>query len=437
MNYDDRMIIYENDETMFQTFGLSVINDAYNIAIRQVMNGEYSLSFSIPKKSISYKFIKIGRFIKAYNTIFIIRSYEEFSKPPILQVDIYCEHIMFELIDEFLPFLNHQNSTAHYILGSIINGTRFKGVTAIEGAFNLQVSKGSKLKILDELCENVKGIRIPSNMPDSSGFFEIALIPNTGVDKGILVHNRKNLSSIRRIVNGKGVVTRLYVYGEEGMGIEEAQKSGGKAFIDAENIRDYPKPKEGPITFENINEPNSLYEAGLKYLNTVNKPLINYEVEMEVLKKSSGFQDISIGDVITVIDEELGVTVKVKVADSLIKPAEGKHQVILEEVIPSADQVIANILASQETETGIRKGNVWTEWLTVPFSNEMITINFSQEYKTKPVVNIQVYGSEEGSPIKIELITQITDGITVYTGVTITCLTGTGTDIAMQAIGRI
>jgi phage minor structural protein len=434
---DHRFIIYENDALMFDTFGLSVINDAYQIELKQVLNGEHSLSFSIPRDSISYKFITIGRFIKAYETIYIIRSIEEYSQPPAVQVKIYCEHIMFELLDEFIPFLTHQNSTAQYILSRILNGTRFKGTTNITGAYNLQVTRGSKLKNINELCENVDGIRIPSNMPDENGYFHINIIPSEGIDNGILVHNRKNMSSIKRIINGMGVVTRLYVYGEEGLGIENATKSGKKAFIDADNIQDFPRPKEGAVSFDTINEPNSLYEAGLKYLKTVNKPIVSYEVEMQDLVDISGKSSISIGDIITVIDEELDVRVKVKVTELAPKPEEGRNKVSLEQVIPSADQLIASILNDQETETGIRKGNVWTEWLTVPFTNEVITINFSQEYRTQPVVNAQVYGTKQEVYMEINPISQITEGITVFTGVSIHCPSGTGNDIAVQAIGRI
>lgn len=357
LKIEEKMIVYENDEIYFNSFGLSVINDAYGIVIKQVMNGEYSLSFTIPKNSKSYSQVQVGRFIKAYDTVFIIRSLEEMSQPPLLEVDIYCEHILFELLDEFKPLLTHQNSTAQYMLNSILNGTRFKGTTGISGAYNLQVSKGSKLKCIDELCENVDGIRIPANMPDAEGFFGINILGSSGMEKGFLVHNRKNLSSIKRIVDGKNIITRLFVYGEEGLGIEEATGSNGLPYIDSTNSRDYPKPKEGAVSFDNINEANSLYEAGLKYLQTASKPAISYEIEMEALKTllNTNPDKINIGDVIRVIDEELDVTVKAKVTELTWTPERGNMQVSLEAVMPTIDKVIADILGSQETETGIRR----------------------------------------------------------------------------------
>lgn len=442
-NLDHKLVIYENNETKFTSFGLSVITDSYDIEIKQIINDEYSLRFTMPIKSKSYKYLKVGRFIKAYGTIFIVRSYEEFSQPPSLMVSVECEHIMFELIDEFVPKTTQVNVSAQYLLNDTLNGTRFIGVTSITGTYSLQLEKSTRLKNLDQLCDNTNGIRVCSDVPDANGFFTITLLPNEGVTKGYLVHNRKNLSSMKRTVNGKSVITRLYVYGADGITIETAVGGNGTEYMDSANISDYPSPKEGAVSFDSITDVNSLYEAGISYLEHASIPIISYEVDMEDLNKlvTTGPQvsdsELRMGDLISVIDEDLGITTKAKITALTWDPENGNMHVSLDATTETADEVIANIINSQETDTGVKTGNVWTEWLTIPFNNVENTILFGQKYKTKPTIMAHVYGSTEAVPIKVIPIAQIENGLDVFTGVTLTCATGTGTDIAIQAIGRV
>lgn len=88
---------------------------------------------------------------------------------------------------------------------------------------------------------------------------------------------------------------------------------------------------------------------------------------------------------------------------------------------------------STDTPSGLKKGNVWTEWATVPFT-ETATILFVQKYRSPPTINVQIYGSTVQANIK--LIEENENGVKLYTGVVITTAAGTGTQIAMHAIGR-
>lgn len=79
--------------------------------------------------------------------------------------------------------------------------------------------------------------------------------------------------------------------------------------------------------------------------------------------------------------------------------------------------------------------NIFTEWLVVPFTTSEVTIGFNKAYRSKPSVFVQVYG-DANSKTKVVVQSHVTDGIRTYGGVTITA-TGTGTDLAIQIIGRV
>ncbi|MGL5915562.1 MAG: phage tail spike protein, partial [Culicoidibacterales bacterium] len=324
---------------------------------------------------------------------------EEFSAGSFVEVFVRCEHILFELLDEFMPFMSRQKQTADTIVKYITNGTRFQSYSNIDGRFNLQVPRGSKLKCIDELCENVDGIRMCSDLPNEQGMFTIEVSPKRRRDLGIIVHNRKNRKKIKRIVNGNDVITRLFPYGQDGLTIEEANNSGRKEYIDSENINDYLRPKEACVVFESIVEPNNLYELAVEYLNSKKKPSISYEIEIEALRDYIEKPDLlEVGDILTVVDEMIGdgIRTQAMITEITYYPDDKDKNmtVSLEEVILGADKLIADLLDSQETDTGIRKGNVWTEFVTVPFSNQVTTIEFGVAYQTKPVINAQVIGDE-------------------------------------------
>lgn len=428
--------IYKNNETAFLNLGLAVISNPYDIELKKVFNGEDSLSFSINKNSSAYNYLKVGHFIKAYDTIYIIRTIEEISTQSLIEVTVFCEHMIYELIDTFVPFFAHQNSTVKYMLDRILTDTRFKGTSNITGGYNLQVSKGSKFKQLVGLADNADALLVYDNLPDTNGYFNVQLVSSQGQDKGYLVHSRKNLANIKRILDGTEVITRLYAYGEEDLGIESV--NGGVPYLDAENINEYPRPKEGSVTFETVNDAINLKTSAKKYLERVSLPKVTYEVEMSELQNILNTTDsIQIGDIITVIDEDLSINVKVKVSEITIHPITNNTQVVLDEAQENLEKLIAGIINKQETATGVRKGNAWLEWSSVPFTNELVTIYFSQRFKTQPVVNVEIYNANGTNTPSITILSQLENDEQIYTGITVHIPTGTGTNIAMQAIGRV
>ncbi|MGG1633637.1 hypothetical protein [Paenibacillus sp. NRS-1760] len=58
-----------------------------------------------------------------------------------------------------------------------------------------------------------------------------------GADNGVWISYRKNLKSISRTKESRGVITRLFVYGKDGISLPQP--------IDSPHIGLYPRPKCG------------------------------------------------------------------------------------------------------------------------------------------------------------------------------------------------
>ncbi|MFD2705452.1 phage tail spike protein [Salibacterium lacus] len=432
----DYIYLYDEYEEYFNSNGIAVIQDFFDAEMDDKKNDICSFQFNFPRDSTFYDQIREGRFVRWNDTVFIIRIIEEYTQGKQHYVSVQAEHIMFELLDAFEPnFASVQNGKPADVLAGILNGTRFQAKSQLSDVFkvNIPQTKGAKLSIIDELVKDIYAIRVCTGLPDSSGMFTITLLPAEGESVAELIHNRKNTNQVTRIIDGKSVITRLYPYGSDGLTLEEHPDTNGNLYIDADTIGDYKLPREASVSFDNIADVQSLYQAAKDYLERNKDPKISYEVDVDFLEK-----DIGTGDRVLVIDEELDVRFQMLVTETTIVPYGNGVQrtVTLEEMIPSADRLIADIMLKQETDTGIRRGNVWTEFVTVPFSNEETTIDFSVPFKTKPVINCTVIGSESIQPT-VEYIQSTLQDIPVYTGCKIHAPSGSGQQFCMLAFGRV
>lgn len=80
-------------------------------------------------------------------------------------------------------------------------------------------------------------------------------------------------------------------------------------------------------------------------------------------------------------------------------------------------------------------GGVWMEWTTLPWVTSIQTVLFQNAYGSIPSVQAQVIGGN--GAVKVTLLEEVRDDTTYYTGAKIQTLSGSGTSIAFQAVGRV
>ena len=150
-----------------------------------------------------------------------------------------------------------------------------------------------------------------------------------------ILHYNKNLDTITKITESTDVITRLIGHGEDGLTIEgldvtsytDAQLVGvhyklenGKKivtqrYIDSTRLNDYALPKEGIKDFE-VTDQMDLFKKMMNYLPTIDYPTVSYEVSfLEFSKQGIPFSDVNLGDVITVVDESVGISERLRVVE--------------------------------------------------------------------------------------------------------------------------
>lgn len=236
---------------------------------------------------------------------------------------IYTRHIMFDLNNYVLMDKRPTNMTCKQALNYILGDTPFTGESNI-------VSTNTSYFVRKNIIEAINGDDENSIinrwggeiLPDN---FIINIKDQIGGDYGVNVTLGKNLKSIEEDINLDDVVTRIIPEGYDGIALD-----GDTPWVDSPLINSYSQIRAKVIKFDDIkvkgNESdeegydtlaqaqaamiercNTLYEGGL------DKPAVNYKVEMYLLRDTEEYkdfailEDVSIGDTVHCKHEGIGI----------------------------------------------------------------------------------------------------------------------------------
>lgn len=358
INKDIYPRVYDKFETDFNNLGLAVLDKVYDLRVYEKLNGEYILSFFMLQNDPKMQYVREENYIKIKGQLFIIRRITETrGEDNKLLAFIECEHIFFELLDKFIENWETNYDTAQFILERLLFQTRFTGTAiSVSGSKSFQITQRTAVSGINSILERWECELKRDN-------FKIELKPQIGVVRPAEVRYTKNLRSISRIVDSKNVVTRLYVYGQDGLTIPP---------LESQYINSYPVAKEGSVTFGHVTTTATLKEQGLAYLELVEMPKVSYEVGIVELKQFTGFEneEFEIGDTITVIDEDLGINITARIVEYEEYPLEPERStVVMANFIDNITDQVSSIGSDlRDTKSKVDRtigenGTIDTSWL--------------------------------------------------------------------------
>jgi len=339
---------------------LSIVNDAYDTTVDTTINEGSKFTFKLPLTSMSVEYIKEGNYVKLEGQLYFIDRYSimrEITKV----ITVECQHVFWEIENEFwsntfevattiewtantkmiqgefythpdaidpLIIKTYQCLTAHTSV-DIINLDNFKDVTGLQNNYQPATTPQNLLTLLftntpfivgncyaftatdftlqkGSLISNLKRIQELWGGEWHINNYTIALVDKIGQDNGVKFEYAKNNVSISREVDTKDTVTRLYVYGKNGLTLESINL--GKQYLDAgeEYFNLFNRPKNGEISFDE-EDINNLLTKATEYLQTVQAPFITYQLSVAELKHLSGMETekFKLGDTVKIVDLEL------------------------------------------------------------------------------------------------------------------------------------
>lgn len=361
-------ILYAKTATTYSNYGSALLVEAQNLSITKRINSIPNLSFDLPPTSNVYSDLTTDAFIKVNDELFIIREIvQKRDNAGGVYDSVSCEGIISELIDTFVPAYEGVNVSVSTALTAILTGSRFSvgNVSAISTSNDLFIEDTTALEGLNKILENWSCEFVVSSTQDVNNKFPISLYATIGSNNSVQFRYAKNIKGITKTIDARDVITRLYPFGKDGLGIESV--NSGVAYIDSVNISAYVTAKVGKIQYNEIDDATELKTKATTYLAKIDTPKITYEIDVVELKAVSGFlfESFELGDTVTIVDPDLASNVSARIVEYTYLPFENlKSKVTLSNFLTTAEDYLANLNKSKRFTDSIEyRGEVNTYWL--------------------------------------------------------------------------
>lgn len=314
---DDPIRLYQDLEDGRKSLG--VLNNAYDVIIEEVINGEDILTFKLPKQDKKRKeigddavelIVVIGE--RHYVVKEIIDKRDDDGK---LYTEFICEALWTELRDYYCDEIEIVEVQAKTALEHIFNSIIYEeGDPKCEWTVgNVEITKRRTLRT-EEWKDVLSLIREVQRIWGGEVLFDtrekkVHLLEKIGKDTGVRFYYNKNLKNIERIIDTYDLITRIYPQGKGGLDITTV--NNGIPYLENTEWVDKLKLRKKIIPYhwkdERYTIPENLKEDAQAILNEKSKPRITYKTNILDLSMLTGHEHESfeLGDTVTIVDKEL------------------------------------------------------------------------------------------------------------------------------------
>lgn len=304
------IIIYDKNTIEFNTLGLTTLIPTSCI-IKEELNGVYELELTHPYDEFKkYEYLEKENIIFA-NTPNGRQAFRIYRVIPTMEdITINARHIFYDLLDNFIIKLDTRGE-ASKVLNDIVNSF----VLPTNFTFQTNIISQSKRIIIEN--ENPISALLNSEQKKPKFIqryggellrdnFNVKILNNIGEDKGFTIRYGKNLLGLSVDEDYSEVITRLYAYNDKEQYI----------IVDSENINNYYQIKIGTANFGDV---EGLAEQAKNYLKTVDKPVVNINVNFLLLSQTKEYENfkflenVKIGDIVTIYNQKMNFSKKSRV----------------------------------------------------------------------------------------------------------------------------
>lgn len=288
---------------------LGFLENAKEIHIRQTINGENDIEFDLPNGDSKWAIVEPERIVGYDGKYFRIKRIEgkHISAATLMQ-DACRTHI--QHIDDMI------NTPANKIVEGIFSTTpyvtvlteqeiRALGLEPVTDSIDFfEQSKTTPIGCLNILMETLNKYRIHSEIYIDNR--KIALVRKLGKDRGVRIDPKYNARDIKIEYTTYGVITKLYPYGKDDLPLGEIQ------YIKSPNY-DVFGEYEAFCNFDEITDADDLRSAAEYQFSPDNIDRADVPKYSVTGKHLSVKQEIFLGDTVTVVDRDNGITSKQRV----------------------------------------------------------------------------------------------------------------------------
>lgn len=287
----------------------AILENAYDIIVTGEINGEDTLTFSIPFRDGKRKYLENEKKIQIVDDVYKVRTITDVKDSTGNTVtQIYAEaefyDLTFSVRKEEKKF---DAETADVAMAYALADTEWSvGTVNVTSKRTWTSTEKNALSILRSIA-NLHGGDLVFDCPNRL----VHLLTVNGKDSGALFAYKKNMKSIERVVDTRSLVTRLYATGANGMTF--ADINGGKPYLE-----DFTYSKEVRITTldcSSFTNPYQMKEYTAMRLAEYCKPSVSYVLNAMDLSVLTGYEHEAwnLGDYVRVEDKDLGLSVTTRI----------------------------------------------------------------------------------------------------------------------------
>lgn len=287
----------------------AILENAYDIIVTGEINGEDTLTFSIPFRDSKRKYLENEKKIQIVDDVYKVRTITDVKDSTGNTVtQIYAEaefyDLTFSVRKEEKKF---DAETADVAMAYALADTEWSvGTVNVTSKRTWTSTEKNALSILRSIA-NLHGGDLVFDCPNRL----VHLLTVNGKDSGALFAYKKNMKSIERVVDTRSLVTRLYATGANGMTF--ADINGGKPYLE-----DFTYSKEVRITTldcSSFTTPYQMKEYTAMRLAEYCKPSVSYVLNAMDLSVLTGYEHEAwnLGDYVRVEDKDLGLSVTTRI----------------------------------------------------------------------------------------------------------------------------
>lgn len=287
----------------------AVLENAYDIIATGEINGADTLDFKIPFNDGKRVSLDNEKSVQIADEIYRVRTLtDEKATDGSILTSVYAEAAFYDLTYSAEKQPTEFNaSRADEPMRYALQGTGWSvGTVNVTTLRTWTCEEKNALAILRQV-QNIHG----GDLVFDSRNRLVSLLTFSGTDSGALFAYKKNLTSIKRVVDTRSLVTRLYAYGKDG--ITFASINGGREYVE-----DYTYSNEvrvSTLDCSNFTNPYQMLEFAKMRLGEYAKPRVSYVLSAMDLSVLTSYEheQWKLGDIVTVDDRDLNMTIKTRI----------------------------------------------------------------------------------------------------------------------------
>lgn len=287
----------------------AVLENAYDVIVSSEINGADTLDFKLPFNDSKRTALENEKRVQIAEDTYRIRTLsDEKGQDGTAITSVYAEAAFYDLAysGEKQP-IEFNADTADVPMHYALEGTDWTvGTVDVRTLRTWECREQNALAIL-RMVQSLHG----GDLVFDSAENKAHLLTFGGKESGALFAYRKNLTSVKRVVDTRSLVTRLYAVGKDGLTF--ASINGGKPYV--EDFTYSPEVRVSTLDLSGFSNPYQMLEFARMRLAQYAKPRVSYVLSAMDLSVLTGYEheQWDLGDIVTVDDRELDLLIQTRI----------------------------------------------------------------------------------------------------------------------------